>query len=248
MKVIEYGKENKDTVILLHGGGLSWWNYKDVAEMLQERYHVILPILDGHSESDAAFISIEDSAKKLIDYIDTYYNGRIKLIGGLSLGGQILVEALSQRKDLCEYAVIESALVLPMKITSALIKPCISLSFPLIKKKWFSKLQFKYLRIKPELFELYYQDSIAIKKSDMIAFLKSNTNYSIKNSLCACEAKTLVLVGSKEQKIMKKSSTIISETIPSAKLENLFGYYHGELSVNHPYEYVKKLLEWMHEQ
>ena len=32
MVVIEYGKFNKDTIILLHGGGLSWWNYEEVAK------------------------------------------------------------------------------------------------------------------------------------------------------------------------------------------------------------------------
>ncbi len=31
MNYVEYGKENSDVIILLHGGGLSWWNYKEVA-------------------------------------------------------------------------------------------------------------------------------------------------------------------------------------------------------------------------
>ena len=31
MKYIEYGKENKNVIIILHGGGLSWWNYKEVS-------------------------------------------------------------------------------------------------------------------------------------------------------------------------------------------------------------------------
>ena len=41
MVVKEYGKTNKDTIILLHGGGLSWWNYEEVAELLQDEYHII---------------------------------------------------------------------------------------------------------------------------------------------------------------------------------------------------------------
>ena len=31
MKVKEYGDRNKETIMLLHGGGLSWWNYREVA-------------------------------------------------------------------------------------------------------------------------------------------------------------------------------------------------------------------------
>ena len=52
MNYVEYGKENSDVIILLHGGGLSWWNYKEVAERLQTDYHVVLPILDGHAGCD----------------------------------------------------------------------------------------------------------------------------------------------------------------------------------------------------
>ena len=39
MNYIEYGKENSDVIVLLHGGGLSWWNYKEAAERLQMDYH-----------------------------------------------------------------------------------------------------------------------------------------------------------------------------------------------------------------
>ena len=45
MQYVEYGAHNSQTVILLHGGGLSWWNYRDAAQYLSEQYHVVLPIL-----------------------------------------------------------------------------------------------------------------------------------------------------------------------------------------------------------
>ena len=50
-----YGKENRDVIILLHGGGLSCWNYREEAETLQNKFHVIIPILDGHTGSDNGF-------------------------------------------------------------------------------------------------------------------------------------------------------------------------------------------------
>ena len=66
MRYVEYGNQNPETVILLHGGGLSWWNYRDVAQLLSDRFHVVLPILDGHAGSDAPFTSIEDNAARII--------------------------------------------------------------------------------------------------------------------------------------------------------------------------------------
>ena len=41
MKYIEYGKHCLDTIILLHGGGLSWWNYEDVANALQNERLIV---------------------------------------------------------------------------------------------------------------------------------------------------------------------------------------------------------------
>lgn len=49
MKVVEYGEKQPQVVLLLHGGGLSWWSYREVAHRLQAHYHVVLPVLDGHA-------------------------------------------------------------------------------------------------------------------------------------------------------------------------------------------------------
>ena len=70
MKFQEYGLKHKDAVILLHGGGLSWWNYREVALLLQGEYHVILPILDGHAGSDHPFTTIEENASEIIEFIE----------------------------------------------------------------------------------------------------------------------------------------------------------------------------------
>ena len=158
MNYVEYGKENSDVIILLHGGGLSWWNYKEVAERLQTDYHVVLPILDGHAGCDKQFTTIENNALDIIEFVNSKLGGSVLMMGGLSLGGQILLEILSQRKDICKYAIVESVLVIPSKFTYSMIKPAFGSCYGLIKYKWFSKLQFKSLRIKSNLFDEYYKD------------------------------------------------------------------------------------------
>lgn len=240
MVVKEYGIENKDVVVLLHGGGLSWWNYKDEIDLLKKRYHLIIPILHGHSESDKSFTSIEDNADEIIKLIDDKFAGKVMLMGGLSLGGQILLEVLSKRNDICNYAIIESALAYPLKITYRLIEPSIAASYSLISKRWFSKLQFKSLKIKNSLFESYYHDTCNITGQNLIAFMKANASYNIKSSLSDCKAKTLVLAGSRERPIMKKSAYVIQKIIPDSRLEILNGYYHGDISINHADEYVNR--------
>lgn len=238
MQYIEYGKENKDIILLLHGGGLSWWNYEEAAKLLQKDYHIILPILDGHAESDKPFTTIEDNAAEIIAFIDTHFGGHVLLIGGLSLGGQILLEILSQRKDICKCAMIESALVIPSKLTYFMIKPAFGSCYGLIKCKWFAKLQFRSLKIKSDLFEDYYRDTCAISRKDMIAFLQANALYSLKEMLKNNRAKVYVFVGEKENRAMQRSAKIIHQMIQESSLQTFPGLYHGEFSVNNGRDYA----------
>ena len=242
MNYAEYGIQHPNTIILLHGGGLSWWNYRDVTQLLSDRFHVVLPILDGHAGSDAPFTSIEDNAARIIAHIDEHFGGKVLAVGGLSLGGQIAVEMLTQRPDICRFALLESTLVKPSKLTHALIKPTFGMSYGLIKQKWFAKMQAAYLGIPQKLFDDYYRDTCKISKEDMIAFLKSNSAYSIKPALRDAQAKVHIVFGSKEQSSIRTSGKLLNRMIPDSTLESLPGYNHGDLSLNHPQAYAQMLL------
>lgn len=65
-----------------------------------------------------------------MDYIEQYHEGRVFALGGLSIGAQIAVEALSLKEDLAEYALIESALVCPIKGTKILTVPTCKINCP----------------------------------------------------------------------------------------------------------------------
>ena len=242
MQYVEYGAHNSPTIILLHGGGLSWWNYRQVAQLLADKYHVVLPILDGHADSDAPFTSIEDNAARIIAHIDQYFSGKVLAICGLSLGGQIAVEMLTQRPDICRFALLESTLVKPSILIHALIKPTFGMSYGLIKQKWFAKMQAAYLGIPQKLFDDYYRDTCKISKEDMIAFLKANCGYSVKPALGNTKAKVHIVFGSKEQSSIRTSGKLLNHTIPGSTMEILPGYTHGDLSLNHPQAYAQILL------
>ena len=241
MTVMEFGQQNRDVALLLHGGGLSWWNHREVAKLLAADHHVILPVLDGHAGSSYRFTSIEDNAARLIAYIDAHCGGQVAVLSGLSLGGQVALEMLAQRPDICRFAWIESALVKPSKLTAALIPPAFAMSYGLIKQRWFAKWQASDLGIPKALFEDYYRDTCALRKGDLIAFLKANCTYSIKPSLAQTTAKVKIVAGSREQKCILDSARMLHQTIPGSNLEILPGLKHGDLSLNHPEWYVQML-------
>lgn len=240
MKRIEYGEEHKDAIILLHGGGLSWWSYREAAEILKARYRVVIPILDGHAGSSHGFTTIEENAQRVIALIEQEYGGHVFAIGGLSLGAQILVQILAMRPYICDKAVIESASVLPSKLTSSLISPMLNMSYPLIKRRWFSRLQFKELRINEALFDAYYEDSIRIQKADMIAFLKASTAFALPKELERTISEVTIIVGEMEQKKLLDSARLLKECIPNSVLSIKEKLYHGEYSINYPELYSKE--------
>ena len=58
MKFHEFGDRNLPPIILIHGGGSSWWNYLRQARILSEDYRVILPTLNGHGEEYQFLVSL----------------------------------------------------------------------------------------------------------------------------------------------------------------------------------------------
>lgn len=78
MNFHEFGDPQKPSIMLIHGGGNAWWNYLRQARALSDRYHVILPTMDGHGEEYATpYVSTEDTADKLMDYISQNCGGRL---------------------------------------------------------------------------------------------------------------------------------------------------------------------------
>lgn len=241
----EFGAGRAETIVLLHGGGLSWWNYREAAALLQADYRVVLPILDGHAGSDRPFFSIEDNAAALIACIDERFGGQVSLIGGLSLGGQILLEMLSQRGDICRHALVESAAVLPSRLTRALLGPAVAGSYGLIKNKAFAKLQFRSLHLNPALFADYYRDTCRIEKKDMSAFLRASAGYALKEALGGARAQVHVFAGANETRTILRSADAVCKAVPGSTKEVLAGLYHGEFSMNRPSAYAEAVRQFL---
>ena len=179
-------------------------------EYFQGKYQVLVPDLPGHGQSRTIpFISMQDTAKQVLEMIRAKAGSHGIILVGLSLGAQLVVELLSQAPDLAEAAVINSALVEPMKGTLAMVKPAVAMSLPLAKNRSFAKLQAKQLYIGPELFEQYFEDSKQISGENLTKVLEANMSYTLPEGFGQCNARVLSIVGEKEKGAMLKSNAEI---------------------------------------
>lgn len=246
MQFKTFGNRKNKTIVLLHGGGLSWWSYQELIEKLQEQFCVLSVIIDGHGDdAKRPFESIEDSATQLLRYIQQEFSGQVHACVGLSLGAQIIVEMLSRDKNWTEFAVVESALVLPVLWVQIAAPWMIRCTFPLIRQKWFAKMQAKALFVPSSQFALYYKDSLKISKISLINIAKSNARYSLKKSIAQTNAKVLIIAGEKEVSGMKKSAQLLHETIPESELFIAPKMKHGEWSMVHFDLFFDQLLHFL---
>jgi len=238
----EAGEQGNPVVMLLHGGGLSDWSLRHVAEGLKTDYHVVTPILDGHGEAaDTVFESIEAEAEKLLAYVDERFGGHVHALCGLSIGAQIVVEMLTRRMDIAACAVVESALLIPIPCAAMMTGPMLSLSYGLIKKRWFARLQAKSLCIPEDLFETYFQESQRMSKQSLANITTSNSRYALKPAVRETTARVLILVGGKELSVMKKSASLLHDAVRESELRVMPGKKHGETSLREPEAFVKSL-------
>lgn len=244
MRFHEFGEKNYPCIVLLHGGGLSWWSWQPIIDALKDRYRLIVPTIDGHDDDgDTTFHSIADSAENLITYLDQACEGRIYAIAGLSIGAQIVVEVLARRSRIAQFAVIESALVYPIPL-SGLIAALTPLFYGLLKQQWFAKQQAKVLQIPDAVFGQYYTSSLRMSCSSLHNTTCSNGQFPLPTSIAETGAKVLVLAGGKEIGIMKKSAARLHQTIPGSVLRIFPGWQHGAASLIHTDVYLQQLQDF----
>ena len=100
MKYFEFGKENKELMVLLHGGGTSYLGVLPTAKKIAEKYHVVLLAYDGFnpSEPETEFRSLAYEAGCLEDYIIENYDGKVDILYGLSYGCRTLMQVLEDNR------------------------------------------------------------------------------------------------------------------------------------------------------
>lgn len=108
--------------------------------MLSDKYHVILPTLNGHGEEyKKDYISTEDSALQIMDYIKNNCDGKLFAVGGVSLGGQIAIELLSLDSDIAHKAIIDGSICIPQPKLARISIAIVRLFGKLMFSKWHAK-------------------------------------------------------------------------------------------------------------
>ncbi len=202
----EYGNKDALLMVFLHGGGVSSWMWDKQIQYFNHYHCVAIDLPEQGKSKQMNNFSIKFSAEKVIELIENIANKKKVLVIGFSLGAQVVVQMLSMKSNLIDYAMINSALVRPFSFVKKLISPSVKLTFPLIRNKSFSKLQAKTLYVDKEYFEIYYKESSLMKSDTLVRILEENMSFEIPEDFNKAKSKILVTVGEREKAVMKKSA------------------------------------------
>lgn len=240
----EYGDKDAPLIVFIHGGGVSSWMWDEQVQYLTNYHCVTVDLPEQGFNLHQGEFSIKHSAYKIIELINGFPNKKSVTVIGFSLGAQVLLQMLSDRSIVIDYAIINSALVKPSKLGSKMISPIIRLTYPLIKSRTFSKLQAKTLFIGEDYFERYYTESNQMKRSTLVRILKENMSFEIPPGFNEAQGKILVTVGEKEKSVMKKSAVEIINCNENCTAVMISGTGHG-VPMSKPILFNQMIEEWI---
>ena len=99
MNIHEFGRENKETIILIHPSIVKWDYFEYVIPFLEKRYRLVIPALPGYDPDEKSdFSSVEQIATELNEWVGANGFKDIYAVYGCSMGGSIaLMFSLGQR-------------------------------------------------------------------------------------------------------------------------------------------------------
>ena len=246
----EFGDKDLPSILLIHGGGSSWWNYLRQARIISKKYRVILPTLNGHGEEyQLDYVSTEDSALEILDYIKANCGGKLFAIGGVSLGGQIAMELLSLDSEIAEKAIIDGSLCIPQPRLTKISIFLVSLFGKMMFSKFSCKLQLSMMKklAYPEEIKAYYlEDLPRTPVKTMVTIYKTYMGrYKLKGMISASKAQVLYIYGEKELNCVKASAKLFQQLHPNTILYEAKGYNHGYLSAYLPQEWIDLVVPFL---
>ena len=243
-----FGNKGKPVAVLIHGMLTPWQIWENAAKCLSKDYYIIVPELDAHTEDEPSFfISVEDEANKIKEYILTNNDANISLLCGLSMGGRIAATLAGLPGIAVENLVLDGA---PLK---AVPKPLIS-----IMKKNYKIIIDKSKKRDSKTIESAKRDFIPEKYiPDYLMIADNMDEKSIDNAMDSIFSKfeikkyenvnrILFMHGTKgNESVSKKSALKMKEFNPQTEIKCFNGYAHAELLCFKENEWITEVQSWL---
>lgn len=225
MHVNSFGPEGSRPLLLLHGGGVAGWMWEPMRAHLGQERRILVPDLPGHGRSaDETYTSHDDVLPALEKLLE--HEGRSATVVGFSLGAQLAVLLAARRADLVADVIVVSAQAVPLRAVGPTLA-LLGATAGLARQEWFAKLQARELFVPPEHLDDYVRTSAGISRETLLNAVGENLRFTPPDGWRDFPGAALILAGSKEKSLMKRSAAALQEARPLSEREIVDGCGHG---------------------
>ncbi len=247
MKYHEFGSQNKLSMLFFQGSASHWSWYRESIDRLAQRYHVIVPAIDGHEPAEHTdFISIERTVDDVTQYLVSKGYKELYAVYGLSFGGGMALRMLAEQRIPIRKAIVDAG-------TAPYQMPYFLTRIVLFRDYWAVRI----LRSNVHLVKLVFEPKRWIPQgkeekveyAEMMRFLKSMSkktlknvfdsanNYAMPNSIPPMYSEIEFWYGSIEKKSRARDIRYVQQKFPNAKIREIPNMEHGELVMMHPQQF-----------
>jgi len=249
--VHEYGKDNKNIIVMFHPLGVWYDVFEYVIPILEKDYHLIIPAIPGLDPDNpkSEFTSIEDIESKITDYLINSGYAHVKCLYGCSMGGSLVIRMLASNKIITDFAVIDAGIT-PYEMNK-FFTYCIGV------RDWCMTQIGKYASVNalssvfdPKKYKendiLYIKKVLNSMSSKTIwnGFYSTN-NYSMPKDFKEPTCKIQYWFGDEEKKEREWDINFIRKVYPKTIFVENKGQNHAEYFTLHPVEFCKQLKEFI---
>ncbi|MCH5206955.1 MAG: alpha/beta hydrolase [Oscillospiraceae bacterium] len=233
-----FGDKNNGAVVLIHGVLTPWQIWERQIEFFKEKYFVVVPALDGHIEEQASeYLSVDDEAEKIENYINKELGGSVFAVCGLSMGGVIANRLFERNNIKLRKLVLDGA---PLVKISSLSNKVMTVSYKSIihksKNRDAKTLESFKRDFLPERFltsYLKFADTMSDSTiENMIRSVSETTPLPRENP---DNTEIMFLHGTKGNEVYsKKAAKMLKQFYPELVIRCFDGFKHAELAIYQP--------------
>jgi hypothetical protein len=248
MTIHEFGKKNKDIIVMFHPLGVRWDIFEYVIPELSNHFHVIIPAIPGHDPDVPLrdFSSVEEISEEIGIWLRSKGYGHVSCLYGCSMGGAVVMRMLADNIITADNAVIDAGIT-PYRLPK-LVTYLIGI------KDFLMTVSGKFISIKalsgvfdPEKYSEADLEYIKTVLGSMSArtiwrgFYSAN-NYSMPFGMIRTGAHIEYWYGEDEKNARKWDIEYVEEKFPEIMIRENEGQDHAEFFTLHPEEFCAEII------
>ncbi|WP_411843877.1 alpha/beta fold hydrolase [Salinicoccus sp. HZC-1] len=239
----ETGTQEAPVIVFIHGIGASSWMWWNQIEAFED-YRCINVDLPGHGNSvDVPWISLDDTARKIVQLIEENFPGEKVHVVGLSLGGHVAMELILKYSSLFESAFISGITTRPA--INWLTGKVQAFMFKRMKNdpKSVDKMAIEYYGLR-EGKRLEFKENLdKMSMETYKTIIDEVLRFKLNGSYRTMEVPVMITAGGNESENIKESVEAIPEVMPNAEGKIIPGGGHA-WNIGQPEKFNEECRRW----